>query len=120
MTVSSARTVGSGGSVPSGPRAAPPHRAQRSQTFMASVTSPQLAAQDALGRRPSLFNLTLDPVPDATPVDSDFSSQVDKLHALLPHANRQILAGYLRRTGQDMLAIGQYLEDERMGTIRQF
>jgi hypothetical protein len=87
---------------------------------MASVTSPHVAAQDALGRRPSLFNLTLDSVPDTTPADSEFSSQVDKLHALLPHANRQILAGYLRRTGQDMLAIGQYLEDERMGTIRQF
>jgi hypothetical protein len=79
-----------------------------------------MAGQDALGRRPSLFNLTLDPVPDTTPVDPDFSSQVDKLHALLPHANRQVLAGYLRRAGQDMLAIGQYLEDERMGTIRQF
>jgi hypothetical protein len=52
-------------------------------------------------------------------VDPEFSHQVDKLADLLPHANRDILAGYLRRAGQDILAIGQYLEDEKNGTIRR-
>lgn len=110
--------------VPSGPRA-PPQRPQRSQTFMTTSFSPNSnsstdrAREDALGRRPSLFNLNMDPAVDIR-ADSDFSQQVDKLHALLPHADREILASYLRRAGQDMLAIGQYLEDERMGTIRQF
>jgi hypothetical protein len=44
---------------------------------------------------------------------------VDKLADLLPHANKQVLAGYLRRAGQDMLAIGQYLEDEKNGRLRR-
>jgi hypothetical protein len=73
---------------------------------------------DPIARRPSLFNLSQDAVFDVQS-DPDFSDQVDRLHALLPHADRDILAGYLRRTGQDMLAIGQYMEDERMGTIRR-
>lgn len=104
-------------SVPGGPRA-PPNRVQRSQTFMASasVMSPsQRSGNEDLIRRPSLFNLA-----DVHPADTEFSEQVDKLHALLPQADRGILAGYLRHAGQDMLAIGQYLEDERMGTIQRF
>ena len=71
-----------------------------------------------MARRPSLFNLTQDTVSDGQS-DPEFSQQVDKLHALLPHAERDVLAGYLRRAGQDMLAIGQYMEDERTGTIRR-
>lgn len=50
--------------------------------------------------------------------DPDFIRQVDKLSDLLPHADRDVLAGYLRRTGQDIMAIGQYLEDEKNGTVR--
>jgi hypothetical protein len=72
-----------------------------------------------MARRPSLFNLTQDTVVVNIQPNPDFSQQVDRLHALLPHADRDILAGYLRRAGQDMLAIGQYMEDERMGTIRR-
>lgn len=84
-----------------------------------SSTSPNDRRRgDPIARRPSLVNLSQDPVFDIQS-DPDFSHQVDKLHALLPHADRDILAGYLRRTGQDMLAIGQYMEDERMGTIRR-
>ncbi|KAI0248692.1 hypothetical protein BJV78DRAFT_1085728, partial [Lactifluus subvellereus] len=49
----------------------------------------------------------------------EFTRQVDKLADLLPHADKQVLAGYLRRAGQDMLAIGQYLEDEKNGRIRR-
>jgi hypothetical protein len=37
---------------------------------------------------------------------------------LLPHADRSILTGYLMRAGQDVLAIGQYLEDEKNGALR--
>jgi hypothetical protein len=43
---------------------------------------------------------------------------VDKLAALLPKADKTVLGGYLRRAGQDILAIGQYLEDEKNGTLR--
>jgi hypothetical protein len=53
------------------------------------------------------------------PQDPDFARQVDKLADLLPHAERSVLAGYLRRAGQDILAIGQYLEDEKNGTLRR-
>ena len=73
---------------------------------------------DALGQ-PSSLNDTnnLDNVIDIKP-DPEFTEQVDKLAALLPQADRNILAGYLRRAGSDMLAIGQYLEDERTGVVR--
>lgn len=54
-----------------------------------------------------------------SPTDSDeFTRQVDKLAALLPKADKTVLGGYLRRAGQDILAIGQYLEDEKNGTLR--
>ena len=49
----------------------------------------------------------------------EFDRQVARLADLLPHADRDILAGYLRRAGQDMLAIGQYLEDEKNGSLRR-
>lgn len=53
-------------------------------------------------------------------LDPEFIRQVDKLAGLLPHADRNILAGYLRRAGQDVLAIGQYLEDEKNGTLKAY
>lgn len=49
--------------------------------------------------------------------DPQFNVQLNKLEHLLPHADRNVLAGYLRRSGQDILAVGKYLEDERNGTI---
>ena len=49
--------------------------------------------------------------------DAQFNVQLDKLVHLLPHADRSVLAGYLRRSGQDILAVGRYLEDEKNGTI---
>ena len=51
------------------------------------------------------------------PPDVQFNVQLDKLVHLLPHADRNVLAGYLRRSGQDILAVGRYLEDEKNGTI---
>jgi hypothetical protein len=49
--------------------------------------------------------------------DAQFNAQLDKLVHLLPRADRSVLAGYLRRSGQDILAVGKYLEDEKNGTI---
>jgi hypothetical protein len=66
-----------------------------------------------------MFDLSLDPVIDIR-AEPEFVQQVDKLATLLPHANRDVLAGYLQRAGKDMLAIGQYLEDEKNGTIQLY
>ena len=49
--------------------------------------------------------------------DAQFNVQLDKLVHLLPHADRDVLAGYLKRSGQDILAVGKYLEDEKNGNI---
>ena len=83
------------------------------------MISTKVGQQATLNRRPSLFNLSSSERPSDVHVDPEFTRQVDKLADLLPHANRDILAGYLRRSGQDILAIGQYLEDEKNGTIRR-
>ena len=72
--------------------------------------------QSTSTRRPSLFHRSIAPL--RPPSGQEFERQVDKLVDLLPHADRNILAGYLRRSGQDILAIGQYLEDEKNGTLR--
>jgi len=71
----------------------------------------------SLNRRPSLNNTPADPVLNIQ-ADPEFIRQIDKLSDLLPHVERDVLAGYLKRSGQDILAIGQYLEDEKNGTIR--
>ncbi|PIL36722.1 hypothetical protein GSI_00411 [Ganoderma sinense ZZ0214-1] len=57
--------------------------------------------------------------PGVTHADPNFERQVNKLADLLPNADRSVLAGYLRRAGEDILAIGQYLEDEKSGTLRR-
>ncbi|KAF8076103.1 hypothetical protein FPV67DRAFT_1470357 [Lyophyllum atratum] len=109
-------------SVPGGPRAAPHHRVARSQTIMTTTnpftsTTPPADRSETLGRRPSQYDIKAEAVFEisATP---EFTRQVDKLVHLLPDADRAVLAGYLRRAGQDILAIGQYLEDEKNGTIK--
>ncbi|KAI0092592.1 hypothetical protein BDY19DRAFT_1065192 [Irpex rosettiformis] len=112
--------------IPGGERA-PPGKLQRSHTM--SITSVKPVEQPPVSitrsdtrasissRRPSFFHRSAaaQPIP---PTDEEFERQVDKLADLLPHADRTVLAGYLRRAGQDILAIGQYLEDEKKGTIR--
>ncbi|KAI0662993.1 hypothetical protein C8Q70DRAFT_907616, partial [Cubamyces menziesii] len=130
--------------VPGGPRAAP-GRIQRSKTYSVSVSasppqasppehtssnapateSPQTSQrQSTMARRPSLFararpaHTSVGPAAPSA-VDPAFQRQVDKLAAILPHADRAVLAGYLRRAGEDILAIGQYLEDEKNGTLRR-
>lgn len=79
-----------------------------------------------MAKRPSLATVPsheMNAGGDAKPVDpkteADFHRQVSKLQDLLPNAERDVLAGYLRRAGQDILAIGQYLEDEKNGTLRR-
>ncbi len=52
-------------------------------------------------------------------MDPAFQRQVGKLAAILPQADRAVLAGYLRRAGEDILAIWQYLEDEKNGALQR-
>ncbi|TCD70501.1 hypothetical protein EIP91_003262 [Steccherinum ochraceum] len=122
--------------LPGGPRNAPT-RMQRAQTISVSPTPPPAAVpavasaemirrstqRSTASRRPSLFGgrgSSVLPASSGTLVsDPQFEDQVDKLADLLPHADRRVLAGYLRRSGQDILAIGQYLEDEKNGTLRR-
>ncbi|KAF9452187.1 hypothetical protein P691DRAFT_795402 [Macrolepiota fuliginosa MF-IS2] len=109
--------------VPGGPRAPPgsgngggmsSNRVQRSKTFIPTTR---------MERRPSLWELQATSVIGQTydpHSDPEFVRQVDKLADLLPNADRKILAGYLRRAGQDVLAIGQYLEDEKNGALKAY
>lgn len=115
-----------------GPRA-PPNRLSRSKTVSVSPpeTRPPAAPPVALtrsetrsshhrsgsvARRPSLLHHSAIPPPPAS--GPEFERQLEDLAALLPHADRNVLAGYLRRAGENILAIGQYLEDEKNGTLR--
>ncbi|KAJ6516177.1 hypothetical protein C8R45DRAFT_919997 [Mycena sanguinolenta] len=145
-TISSPRLLTTSNSalpaIPGGPRALPNRagdRALRTQSINTAAFSSNMADRERsamLAKRPSLF---------ATPASSssvgsrssespsrsgrssgtpdrdrrDFEKQVDHLSDLLPQAERDILAGYLRRAGQDILAIGQYLEDEKNGVLRR-
>ncbi|OJT07344.1 hypothetical protein TRAPUB_1810 [Trametes pubescens] len=128
--------------IPGGPRAAP-GRIQRSKTYSVTATPaqpsppenpnppiqsptnpPSSQRQSAVARRPSLFararpghSSVGSPAPNV--MDPAFQRQVDKLAAILPHADRAVLAGYLRRAGEDILAIGQYLEDEKNGALQR-
>jgi len=129
-------------SVPGGPRALP-NRVQRSRTLMltsssSSSSSPPAGSENTAAagasssrpgirrrsntlRRPSFFGRsTAGPSPPEVEISPspEFSRQVERLADLLPHADKDVLAGYLRRAGQDILAIGQYLEDEKNGCIR--
>lgn len=110
-------------SVPGGPRA-PPNRMQRSQTIIVGPQNSSKAVSpprsSTASRRPSLFG-GRGSIPEKQPnamSEDDFNRQLDRLAALLPRADRCILEVYLRRTGQDMLALGQYLEDDKIGTYR--
>lgn len=116
-------------SVPGGPRALP-GRVQRSQTLMlssspvssgnASTSMPMRRRSNTL-KRPSFFGRSPPgPSPELdVPASTEFTRQVERLADLLPHADKDVLAGYLSRAGQDILAIGQYLEDEKNGTVRR-
>ncbi|KAI0723424.1 hypothetical protein C8Q76DRAFT_614597 [Earliella scabrosa] len=119
-------SVGPGPSLPSPPQPSPsPPHPESSQKPQSNVQRQSTVA----ARRPSLFARTRPAHASMVPAgsrpmnmvasDPNFERQVDKLADLLPHADRTILAGYLRRAGEDILAIGQYLEDEKNGTLRR-
>ena len=116
-------------SVPGGPRALP-GRVQRSQTLMLSSpatnsgnnpsTPLHIRRRSNTLKRPSFFGRSPGPSPELdTPTNTEFTRQVERLADLLPHADKNVLAGYLSRAGQDILAIGQYLEDEKNGNVRR-
>ncbi|PSR73566.1 hypothetical protein PHLCEN_2v10485 [Hermanssonia centrifuga] len=116
-----------------GPRAAP-GRVQRSQTIsIAPAPAPAQEQpvtvarsetshhrQSTSNRRPSIFHRSTQPaaVAPVAIASPEFERQVDRLADLLPNADRKLLSAYLRRAGEDVLAIGQYLEDEKNGTLR--
>ncbi|KAJ7591349.1 hypothetical protein C8J56DRAFT_825421 [Mycena floridula] len=108
--------------VPGGPRA-PTNRMLRSQTIMLSSpfsSNSSLSEKNGpLHRRPSLNNTSTTETAIDLNDDPEFIKHLDKLSDVLPHAERAVLAGYLRRAGQDIMAIGQYLEDEKNGNIRE-
>ena len=108
-----------------GPRA-PPGRSLRSQhTATPAPSAPERAAtptQSALSTPPTAVKRnSFVPPPRATsPIKDEtvFKEQLQKLANALPHADEKVLAGYLRRSGQHIAAVGQYLNDERNGTIQ--
>lgn len=114
-------------SLPGGPRAVP-NRASRSQTIIlppAPAPPPGNNRASSINRRPSLFSARRqspeaggDEVSEVNEDDPEFASQVARLSDLLPQVDKTVLAGYLRRAGSDLNAIGQYLEDEKNGTIQ--
>ncbi|KAI6101569.1 hypothetical protein EDD16DRAFT_1649340 [Pisolithus croceorrhizus] len=111
-------------SIPGGPRA-PPNRVQRSQTIILPPQPPQTSTipqrSSTSSRRPSLFGgrgSNPEKQQANTISETEFNRQLDRLTVLLPRANKSVLATYLRHTGQDMLALGQYIEDDKNGTYR--
>ena len=121
---------------PSGPRGPSPSKSPSKSPQRQSA-----GASTTPTRRPSLFararpghaSVVTSPVSSgasAAPVpnvhrglgvsdsDGEFQLKLNRLAELVPDANRDVLAGYLRRAGDDILAIGLYIEDEKQGTIR--
>ncbi|KZP12088.1 hypothetical protein FIBSPDRAFT_1050255 [Athelia psychrophila] len=120
--------IDSAPTVPGGPRAVPnKDRPSRSQTIMLPKTPPSVSSShrsSSMTRRASLFGGRRrspgngSDSADSIEEDPEFKEQVDKLADLLPQAERAVLARYLRRAGSDLNAIGQYLEDEKNGTLQ--
>ncbi len=115
-------------SLPGGPRA-PPNRMQRAQSVIAPARTPapSIAPSSRLERHMSHRSSSTRSASISTSLNHatlregspEFEKQAKKLCDLMPNADPHILRGYLRRTGQDMVAIGQYLEDERKGCLRR-
>ncbi|KAH8118341.1 hypothetical protein DFH11DRAFT_1502246, partial [Phellopilus nigrolimitatus] len=125
-------------SLPGGPRA-PPGRVQRAQSVITSRTptpsvgplhvesESEATRQIAIKRSPSLAPLMARSTtgngngPAAMSESSpEFNKKMASLVDLLPHADKSVLSGYLRRAGgQDILAIGRYLDDEKNNSLRR-
>lgn len=127
--------------LPGGPRA-PPGRMQRAQSVIApkSTPSPVPAPASASGhshieseneafvsrrasshRSPSVMAAPMSrsaTVPQASADTQNFGLQLSRLADIMPTARKDILAGYLTRAGgQEMLALGRYLDDEKNGLL---
>lgn len=122
-------------SLPGGPRA-PPGRVQRAQSVItqkstvASASSHGHAESESEGlvsrrtsthRSPSVMAAPMSrsaTVPQSSPETKNFEIQLSRLADILPTARKDILAGYLTRAGgQEMLALGRYLDDEKNGLL---
>lgn len=130
-------------SLPGGPRA-PPGRMQRAQSVIAQKTPPASSllpgpgsaqghgnaeseneAVVAVSRRasaqraPSAMVARSATLPQSSSLDtSNLEVQLARLADILPNARKDILAGYLARAGgQEMLALGRYLDDEKSGLL---
>jgi hypothetical protein len=107
--------------VPGGPRSQTgavrsPSLLAQSRNALATIPQEEPQTPSVVSRSPSLPVTSR--MKQSSASEATFARQVDKLVDILPHVDREILAGYLRRAGQDMLAIGQYLEDEKNGAVR--
>lgn len=77
--------------------------------------SPEALPQTTLVPRSSLTYKRASASIDAS---AAFNANLDKLADVLPHVERTVLALYLRRAGgEDLKAIGAYLEDEKNGVV---
>jgi hypothetical protein len=119
--VSGPRALGSKArtSQQSPPIAESPHSESSSPPVSSAASSGSGAKRrSSVLKRPSVWGRS-EAKPAAVANDPDFARQVNKLAEVLPQADKEILAGYLRRAGQDVVAIGQYLEDDRNGRLRR-
>ncbi|KAL5508018.1 hypothetical protein ACEPAH_5636 [Sanghuangporus vaninii] len=110
-------------SLPGGPRA-PPGRMQRAQSVIAPKAQPvesdtETSRRMSIKRSPSVApSFAQNGLSQVAESASDIDVKIAKLADLLPHADKSILAGYLRRAGgMDMVAIGRYLDDEKNGVL---
>lgn len=91
--------------IPGGPRA-PAKPTQRVNNFLATKSQLQVPQDHS-------------PSPNRSSIDStgSFDRQLEKLTDLLPQADKDVLAVYLRKTPDHdpMLAINAYLENEKQG-----
>ncbi|KAF8491414.1 hypothetical protein JB92DRAFT_3128359 [Gautieria morchelliformis] len=101
--------LGTAPTLPGGPRA-PARYAQRAHSVVFNTPEPP---------RPESQPLSMSPRQTVESTEA-FGRQLGKLADLLPQADKDVLAGYLRRApNQDpMTAIGSYLEDEKQGCLR--
>lgn len=83
-----------------------------------STSSPRSMVGANLLARTSLSYRGVSPRSGSVDPVTLFNNSLDKLADVLPHVERRTLALYLRRAdGEDIRAIGAYLEDERKGSV---
>ncbi|KAH8929105.1 hypothetical protein BT69DRAFT_315803 [Atractiella rhizophila] len=74
--------------------------------------------QSMLTARPTISSTKSSFVYGSGKTEDGLSDKLDKLADILPQANRDVLKDYLiRANGDDLLVVGQYLDDERSGRV---